>query len=94
MTTEEIAQGMLTFRAEFEAQEVLQQQQQQQQQQLTQQVERTVAVEQEVLRLQAMLREREAQGKGRDLFIAKKGFSALPQFDGKAEKTTTGGSRL
>jgi len=86
-TVEEIAQGMLTLRAEFEAQEVLQQQQQQQQQQqLTQQVERTVAVEQEVLRLQAKLREREAHGKGRDLFIAKKGFSALPQFDGKAEK--------
>ena len=84
-TVEEIAQGMLTLRAEFEAQEVLQQQQQQQQQQqLTQQVERTVAVEQEVLRLQAKLREREAHGKGRDLFIAKKGFSALPQFDGKA----------
>ena len=51
-----------------------------------QQVERTVAVEQEVLRLQAKLHEREAHGKGRDLFIAKKGFSALPQFDGKAEK--------
>ena len=38
------------------------------------------------MRLQAKLREREAHGKGRDLFIAKKGFSALPQFDGKAEK--------
>ena len=45
-----------------------------------------MAVEQEVLRLQAKLREKEAHGKGRDLFIAKKGFSALLQFDGKAEK--------
>ena len=37
-------------------------------------------------RLQAKLREKETFGKGRDLFIAKKGFSALPQLDGKAEK--------
>ena len=75
-TVEHFAQDMLTFRAEFEAQEVLQQQQQQQQQQqLTQQVERTVAVEQEVLRLQAKLREKEAHGKGCDLFISKGGFS-------------------
>ena len=29
---------------------------------------------------------KEAHGKGRDLFISKKGFSALPQFDGKTEK--------
>ena len=48
---------------------------------------------QELLRLQAKLRdqeamprEREAYGKGRDLFIAKKGFPDLPKFDGKAEK--------
>jgi len=87
-TVEEIAQAMMTLRAEFEAQEVLQQQQQQQhQQQLTQQVARTVAVEQEVQRLMAKLEEKkENHGKGRDLFISKKGFSDLPQFDGKAEK--------
>ena len=77
----------MPLRAVFEAQEVLQLQQQQQQQQLlTQQVEKTVAVEQEVFRLQAKLCEKEAHGKGRDLFISKKGFSALPQFDDKAEK--------
>ena len=40
----------------------------------------------EMLRLQAKLREKEAYGKGRDLFTAKKGFSALPQFDSNAEK--------
>ena len=84
-TVEEIALQMVTLRAEFEAS--LQQLKQQHQEQLTQQVNRTVAVEQDMQRLQAKLGEKkENHGKGRDLFISKKGFSDLPQFDGKAEK--------
>jgi len=90
-TVEEITQMMAALRAEFaQAGAQLQQQQQQQEAAATAAVAaalaRTVAVEQIVLRLQAKLEEKREHGKGRDLFISKKGFSDLPQFDGKAEK--------
>ena len=90
-TVEEMTQMMATLRAEFaQAGAQLQQQQQQQEAAATAAVAaalaRTVAVEQVVLRLQAKLEEKREHGKGRDLFISKKGFSDLPQFDGKAEK--------
>ena len=86
-TVEEVTQMMTALRAEFAQQRaLLQQQQQQHEQQLTQQVARTVAVEQVVQRLQAKLDEKKDHGKGRDVFISKKGFSDLPQCDGKAEK--------
>ena len=86
-TVEEVTQRMTALRAEFAQQRaLLQQQQQQHELQLTQQVARTVAVEQVVQRLQAKLDEKKDHGKGRDVFISKKGFSDLPQCDGKAEK--------
>ena len=90
-TVEEITQMMTALRAEFaQAGAQLQQQQQQQEAAATASVAaalaRTVAVEQIVLRLQAKLEEKREHGKGRDLLISKKGFSDLPQFDGKAEK--------
>jgi hypothetical protein len=73
-TIQELTQGMLTLRGEFEAQEA-------------NHVARMAILEQEVMKLQGKLREKESRGgNGRDLFIAKKGFAALPQFDGKAEK--------
>ena len=89
-TVEEITQMMATLRAET-TDAVTQLQQQQQQQEaaaasLAAAMARTVAVEQIVTRLQAKLDEKKEHGKGRDLFISKKGFSDLPQFDGKAEK--------
>ena len=90
-TVEEITQMMATLRAET-TDAVTQLQQQQQQQEaaaaasLAAAMARTVAVEQIVTRLQAKLDEKKEHGKGRDLFISKKGFSDLPPFDGKAEK--------
>ena len=91
-TVEEITQMMATLRAETtDAVKQLQEQQQQQEaaaaSSLAAAMARTVAVEQEVLKLQAKLEEKKKEhGKERDLFISKKGFSVLPQFDGKAEK--------
>ena len=91
-TVEEITQMMATLRAETtDAVKQLQEQQQQQEAaaatSLAAALARTVAVEQETLKLQAKLEEKKKEhGKGRDLFIFKKGFSDLPQFDGKAEK--------
>ena len=90
-TVEEITQMMATLRAET-TDAVTQPQQQQQQQEATAAaalaaaMARTAAFEQIVTRLQAKLDENKEHGKGRDLFISKKGFSDLPQFDGKAEK--------
>ena len=92
-TVEEITQMMATLRAETtDAVKQLQEQQQQQEaaaaaSSLAAAMARTVAVEQEVLKFDAKLEEKKKEhGKGRDLFISKKGFSDLPQFDGKAEK--------
>ena len=90
-TVEKITQMMATLRAETtDAVTQLQQQQQQQEaaaaESLAAAMARTVAVEQTVLKLQAKLEEKREHGKKRDLFISKKGFSDLPQFDGKAEK--------
>ena len=65
-TIQELTQGMLTLRGEFEAQEA-------------KHVARMAILEQEVMKLQGKLREKESRGgNGRDLFIAKKGFTALP----------------